>query len=334
MYYPFVGLITIAKPQLVLQGRDDICGLLSGESQPNDVGEFSSSSVVDWSRLSGASSVTSQAGLGHSSLASSSSAASIVSSYATTVVSSPSLASVQQSSFDDSESASFQECFQAASDLFMNHPQRSSATEGITAINSPASSSDDGSGILQDMDIDEARELLSSAAVAAAAAIELPSFEDPYSSNYQPEAQFQPQNKSSDGRASVHLLRSSSEASHHHHHHQQQQLKKESPNNTPLPMMGMLNSRRLTQSLPATPAATSFVHHPSHQSRQQPHLTQHHSDGCHVGTAQQRPRGDYVVGPLPLYTAGIAPASSYTEGASTSFAIPSTVSECLTCNVI
>ncbi len=294
--------------------------------------EFSSSSVVDWGSLSGASSVTSQAGLRHSSLASSSSAASIVSSYATTVVSSPSLASVQQSSFDDSESASFQECFQAASDLFMNHPQRSSATEGITAINSPASSSDDGSGILQDMDMDEAREILSSAAVAAAAAIGLPSFEDTYSSSYQPEAQFQPQNKSSDGRGSVHLIRSSSEASHHHHH--QQQLKKESANNTPLPTMGMLNSRRLTQSLPATPAATSFVHHPTHQSRQQPNLTQHHSDGCHVGTAQQRARGDYVVGPLPLYTAGIAPTSSYTGEASNSFAIPSTVSESLMSNVI
>lgn len=96
---------------------------------------------------------------------------SIQSSYAPTVMSSPSLASVHQSSFDDSESASLQECFDAASDLFiMNH------TEG-TSNNTNQSES----GL--PMDVEDASELLTDAAEAlAAAAISMPHFHDTYTS--------------------------------------------------------------------------------------------------------------------------------------------------------
>ena len=73
------------------------------------------------------------------------------SSYAPTVISSPSLASVHQSSFDDSESASLQECFDEASDLFnINN------TEGTSNTNN----SENG---LQ-MDVEDASELLIDAA--------------------------------------------------------------------------------------------------------------------------------------------------------------------------
>ena len=74
-----------------------------------------------------------------------------------------SLASAQQSSFDDSESASFQDCFQAA-DLFLD-----------------PSTNPNSSDVLQNMDTD-GNDLLSAAAAAAAAV--LPSFHDTYSPKF------------------------------------------------------------------------------------------------------------------------------------------------------
>ena len=97
---------------------------------------------------------------------------SIHSSYAPSVMSSPSLASAHQSSFDDSESTSLQECFDAATELFMHH------AEGT----SNANDSDD--------DIPLDAELLTAAAAAAAmaaTAISLPNYQDPYApTNFPP----------------------------------------------------------------------------------------------------------------------------------------------------
>lgn len=118
---------------------------------------------VDWTNLNSALS----APMRSASVAASSA------SYTATATSSPSLASLQQSSFDESESASFQECFQAASELFLNQPDASV---------SPHASAD---GVLE-MDM-EASELLSSAATA----ISLPSFQETYSANYQSQLPFQ-----------------------------------------------------------------------------------------------------------------------------------------------
>lgn len=101
------------------------------------------------------------------------------SSYAPTVMSSPSLASVHQSSFDDSESASLQECFDAASDLFILNQ-----TEGTSNTNN----SENG---LQ-MDVEDASELLTDAAeVLAAAAISMPHFHDSYTSSSFAQPSFQ-----------------------------------------------------------------------------------------------------------------------------------------------
>lgn len=101
-------------------------------------------------------------------------APSIQSSYAPSVMSSPSLASVNQSSFDDSESTSLQECFDVATEFIMNH------TEGTNNTNN--------SDNCLSMDVEDASVLLTDAAEAlAAAAIPMPNFQDNYTpSRFQP----------------------------------------------------------------------------------------------------------------------------------------------------
>lgn len=110
------------------------------------------------------------------------------SSYATTVMSSPSLASVHQSSFDDSESTSLQECFDAATDLFMSHGEGASGNDSADGL---------------PMDAEDASELLTAAAAAvAAAAIALPPFQEHYTTSSFPPS-FQTKEEMTSGQPSV-----------------------------------------------------------------------------------------------------------------------------------
>ena len=154
----------------LLQSRVDLCGLVGRNLEQHQQQQIhhgmTSFPPSDWT-----SSTVEPVRMGHPT--------STQSSYAPTVISSPSLASVHQSSFDDSESASLQECFDEASDLFnINN------TEGTSNTNN----SENG---LQ-MDVEDASELLIDAAeVFEAAAISMPHFHDSYTSSSFAQPSFQ-----------------------------------------------------------------------------------------------------------------------------------------------
>lgn len=158
----------------LLQGRPDLCGLVGRNvmQQPLQHHSMAAFPPTDWisSSVEPVSNI-----MGH--------APSIQSSYAPSVMSSPSLASVHQSSFDDSESTSLQECFEVANEFIMNH------TDGTSNTNN--------SDNCLSMDVEDASALLTDAAEAlAAAAIPLTNFQDNYTpSRFQP-ASFQPKEDS------------------------------------------------------------------------------------------------------------------------------------------
>lgn len=159
---------SIYFPCCLLQGRMELGGL-SDRSTQHAHGTMAAYPRSDWS-------VSSAEAVNSAMATSSNTSAQHQTSYSTTVMSSPSLTSVHQSSFDDSESASLQECFDAATDLFMNQ----------TGAGNSANDSVDG---LPSMDVEDASELLTAAAAAVAAAtISLPHFPDNYTATSFPSA--------------------------------------------------------------------------------------------------------------------------------------------------
>lgn len=272
----------------LLQGRVDLCGLAGRNAQQHAA--MSAYPPSDWS--SSSVEPVGVSGMGPTP--------SIPSSYAPTVVSSPSLASAHQSSFDDSESTSLQECFDAATDLFMNH------AEGA----SNANDSDDG---LPMDDVEDASELLTAAAAAvAAAAISLPNFHDTYTPSNFPTS-FQPKEEMASG-------------SGHQHNHV-------------LEMAAFQAAVQSVQALRQQHPAPSSSSSPIGDSAPSHHHHHHHRrvlPAVHGPVARQQ-AGDssfrsggyapYPLGlPLGAHPAVVATPNFQTNPvASTSFAIPSTV---------
>ena len=260
----------------LLQGRVDLCGGLTGRSAQQHAA-MTAYPPSDWSSSSGVSGMT----------------PSIPPSYAPTVVSSPSLASAHQSSFDDSESTSVQECFD---DLFINHHG-----EGT----SNANDSDDG----LPMDVEDASDILTAAVAAVAAtAISMPNFHDSYAPS---NLSFQPKvEMDNNAHQQSHVLEMAAfqavvqSGALQALRHQQQPTPSNS--SSPIGDHQYLHSRRV---LPAVHGSVAAV------VRQEPSTFR--SGGHQVAP--------YPVG-LPLGSHPVATPNFQTDpAASTSFAIPSTV---------